>query len=588
LVFSFIKNLKIIMKNYFLLSIIIIGVITVFFFTNFKFQQDDNSGNNFSVPIDSLHPHDAQTDYNPNLVIPPYVYYPPLPDNPLLYQNIDICGNTAPQNEPSVKISQKNPNRVVAAWRDFRIGFNPAYRRVGYSYSSNGGQTWAPSALLDSTLLTGLLRNSDAAVTVDTAGNFYITTIALNNVNSNTTLAIYKSTDGGVTFPTAQILAQGYSEDKEMITTDLVPGSPYKNNLYISWSRLNLSPDIRLIRSSDGGQTWSPTVNVSTTSTNGQGSDPAVGINGEVYVTWTSYSYNTEYFNKSTDGGLTFGTPVTVATGAAGNIPWSQGGTTQFPSIACDVSGGPRNGYIYIVWCDGRNSDEDCFLSRSTDHGVTWSAPTRINNDPVSNGKVQAWPWIAVNDSGRIAVTFYDTRNTPDNNTIEAWLARSSDGGVTFMNEVISTQQSPTNKPNTDVRFGDYISCDFWHNKIVPVWTDERAGGYDQSIYTAVIDLAVGTEPIVSKIPSGFELKQNYPNPFNPSTTISFNLPQAGNIELSIFDINGKLVSKVYNGMMNAGAHSITWDGSNFSSGVYFYKLSEDNFTETKKMLMIK
>ncbi len=576
------------MKNYFFLLIIITGVISVFFFTNFIFKPEVNNGNNFNVQIDSLHPHDAQTDYNPNLVIPPYVYYPPLPDNPLLYPNVDICVNTAPQNEPSVKISHKNPNRVVAAWRDFRINYNPAYRRVGYSYSADGGATWAPSLLLDSLLLPGLLRNSDAAVTVDTAGNFYITTIALNNVNSNTTLAVYKSTDGGATFPNAQILAQGYSEDKEMVTTDLVNGSPYKNNIYISWSRLNLSPDIRLIRSTNGGLNWSATVNVSTTSTNGQGSDPAVGINGELYVTWTSYSYTTQYFNKSTDGGVTFGTPVTVAAGTGGNIPWSQGGTTQFPSIATDVSGGPRNGYIYIVWCDGRNGDADCFLSRSTNLGVTWSSAVRINNDPVSNGKVQAWPWIAVNDSGRIAVTFYDTRNTPDNNTIEAWLARSTNGGQTFMNEVISTQQSPTNKPNSDVRFGDYIGCDFWRGKIVPVWTDERAGGYDQSIYTGVIDLATGTGPVAGKLPDNFQLKQNYPNPFNPSTTIAFNTPKPENISLIVYDINGQYAASIYDGMINAGVHYITWDGSKYASGVYFYKLTTGSFSETKKMLMIK
>ncbi len=532
--------------------------------------------------------HDVLNDVNPNLIVPPYVYYPPAPDNPLVYANIDISGNTSPQNEPSVKISHKNPNRVVAAWRDFRISFNPAFRRVGYSYSSDGGATWAPSALLDSTLLGGgLLRNSDASVTVDTAGNFYITTIALDNGNGNTTLAIFKSTDGGVTFPIAHILAQGQSEDKEMVTTDLTPGSPHLNTIYICWSRLSNQADIKLIRSTDGGTTWSTPANVGTNGTSGQGSDVAVGLNGEVYVTWTDY--NNQYFSKSTDGGLTFSAPIAAATGPAANIPWGQSGNVTFPSIAADISSATRTGYIYITWCDGRNDGGDIFLTRSTDHGATWSTALRINNDPIGNGKIQAWPWIAVNQSGKIAIAYYDTRNTANNNIIEAWVARSNDHGLTFTNEVLSTQQSPTNVPNSDVRFGDYIGNDFWTNKIIPVWNDERAGGFDMEIYTAVVDITLGLPPVVSTIPSSYELMQNYPNPFNPSTTIIFSIPKTANIELKIYDINGKETEMLTSGSYTAGEHRITWDAGKYASGAYFYKLTaSDGFSETKKMLLIK
>jgi hypothetical protein len=583
------------MKKSLIIPILVLEMMFFLVLTNFKFQSDEQqsekTGAGFMKDSTWLHhSHDVFNDYRPNLVTPPYVYYPPAPDNLLVFTNVDITNNTAPQNEPSVRISRKDPNRVVAAWRDFRIGTNPAVRRVGYSYSTNGGTTWATTALIDSMLLGGgLLRNSDASVTSDTAGNFYITTIGLNNSNGNDVLAIFKSTDGGVTFPSGQVLASGASEDKEMVTCDNVPGSPFKNNIYISWSRLALSPDIRLIRSTNGGQTWSTPANVSSSATDGQGSDPAVGVNGEVYVVWNGgFGVDVQEFNKSTDGGLTFGTSVAVASGPSPNVPFSQSGFTAFPSIACDVSGGPRNGYIYVSWCDNRNADADVFISRSTDHGSTWSSALRVNNDQLGNGKCQAWPWIAVNNQGLISIVFYDTRNTPSNNIIEAWLARSSDGGLTFTNEVLSSQQSPTNEPNSDVRFGDYIGNDFWTNKIVPVWTDERAGGFDMEIYTASIDITTGINPVVNTIPSQYELRQNYPNPFNPSTKISFSLLKKSNIELSIFDINGQLVSKVYEGEMNAGEHSITWDGSKVSSGIYFYRLITNGFTETKKMMLIK
>lgn len=510
------------MKKNLLLPLLVLATLVFLITTNFRFEgSDDQTKRTGTIfPLDSnrwSRPHDVYNDYRPNLVIPPYIYYPPTNDNPLLFTNVNISNNApAPQNEPSVKISRKNPNRVVAAWRDFRINFNPAFRRVGYSYSTDAGATWSVSALLDSTLLGGgLLRNSDPSVATDTAGNFYITTIALDNSNGSNTLAIYKSTDGGVTFPIALPLALGSSEDKEMITCDNVTGSPFRNNLYISWSRLALSPDIRLIRSTNGGLNWSTPVNVSSSATDGQGSDPAVGVNGELYVTWIGgFTSDVQYFNKSTDGGLTFGTPVQVASGPVPVIPWSQSGGTTFPSIATDISGGPRNGYIYITWCDGTNGDCDVFLSRSTDHGATWSSRVRVNNDGIGNGKVQAWPWIAVNNDGSIAINFFDTRNTPNNNTIEAWIARSNDGGLTFTNDVMSSQQSPTATPNSDVRYGDYIGVDYWNGKIVPVWTDERAGGFDMDIYTAVIttvqaahDIAVG--PFLS-LPGSFVVNQSY------------------------------------------------------------------------------
>jgi len=505
------------MKKILLTLFFVFGVLVFLTSANFKLT-NNNPGQWTIVPADTFKPlksHDVFNDYRPNLVVPPFRHFS---DNPLVFTNVNVSNNSpAPQNEPSVKISHKNPLMVVSAWRDFRINYNPAYRRVGYSRSTDGGHTWAASLLLDSTLLGGgLLRNSDASVTVDTAGNFYITTIALDNSNNNTTLAIYKSTNGGQTFPTGTILAQGSSEDKEMVTTDLTPGSPFRNNIYISWSRLALATDIRLIRSSNAGATWSAPVVVSSNGTSpGQGSDPAVGANGEVYVVWVNANtWGSQYFAKSTDGGLTFNTPIVLATGTAANIPWSQSGPTTFPSVACDITGGARNGYIYVTWCDGRNGDADIFLTRSTDRGTTWSSPFRVNNDALGNGKVQAWPWIAVDDSGRVAITFFDTRNTPNNNTIEAWIARSTDGGLTFTNDVLSSQQSPTNQPNSDVRYGDYINIDSWSGHTVPVWTDERAGGFDMEIYSAVVtnvipthDIAVG--PFLS-LPGQFFINTPY------------------------------------------------------------------------------
>ena len=95
--------------------------------------------------------------------------------------------------------------------------------------------------------------------------------------------------------------------------------------------------------------------------------------------------------------------------------------------------------------------------------------------------------------------------------------------------------------------------------------------------------------------PSKFELAQNYPNPFNPTTTISFILPEAGNVKLTVYNIIGEQVAELINGYKEAGVYSINFNASDLSvggqrlnSGVFFYELSTDNFTDIKKMILMK
>jgi len=88
--------------------------------------------------------------------------------------------------------------------------------------------------------------------------------------------------------------------------------------------------------------------------------------------------------------------------------------------------------------------------------------------------------------------------------------------------------------------------------------------------------------------PSEFHIEQNYPNPFNPVTKIDFSIPVNGNVKIEIFDAAGKLIEILTDKEFNAGFHSIEWVGSNFSSGIYFYRISSKQFTETKKMMLLK
>ncbi len=613
-------------------------------------------------------PHELNTEYWLNRF--PHSFSPInfeyTPTGMANFDNYNISNEPAPQNEPSVKISRKNPDRVVAAWRDFRTGVNPPLRRVGYSYSSDGGETWSVSQLTPQIILNAPL-SSDPVVVVDTSGNFYIYTVSLNQINGNGELWLFKSTNEGETFDQVYEMATGpWFEDKEWGTTDFSPTSPFVNTQYCSWTRFSSNTQILLIKSTDDGVTWSDPVTVSDGVSGVQGSFPATSSDGELYIVWRSSSSGGQIrFDKSTDGGVTFGTDKIVT-----NAP-----DAWFPHMAVDLSGGPFHNNIYVVWNDLRNGDDDVFLSISSDGGGNWSSPIRVNNDPVSNGKVQYWPSIAISELGEIVILFYDSRNTANNNIIEAYIARSTDGGATFTNELVSTQPSPTNIPNSDVRFGDYINIDFVAGNIVPVWTDERAGGFDMDIYTASINPIVPVELIsfTHKIVKGkvilewvtatelnnlgfeiqrsvdnnvfvtigfvkgngnsttnqnysfteegigskiyyrlkqvdfngtytysdvievdgvtvstLKLEQNFPNPFNPITTIKYQLGNDGFVSLKVYNSVGEEVAQLVNEYQNGGSHQIAFNAKDLPSGIYVYKVSSENYIESKKMILLK
>ncbi len=89
-------------------------------------------------------------------------------------------------------------------------------------------------------------------------------------------------------------------------------------------------------------------------------------------------------------------------------------------------------------------------------------------------------------------------------------------------------------------------------------------------------------------MPSRFALHSNYPNPFNPVTKIVFDLPKSGEVTLQVFDIHGKLVAEPVRGKYAAGSYTVEFDGSTFSSGVYFCEFIAGNFRQVRKMMLVK
>jgi hypothetical protein len=104
--------------------------------------------------------------------------------------------------------------------------------------------------------------------------------------------------------------------------------------------------------------------------------------------------------------------------------------------------------------------------------------------------------------------------------------------------------------------------------------------------FTATVNpVSVEEEKIFVK---DYFIEQNYPNPFNPSTKINYGLKKAGNVEISVYNILGNKVATLVNGFKSAGNHSISFNASNLSSGVYFYKIISNGFIETRKMILEK
>jgi hypothetical protein len=114
------------------------------------------------------------------------------------------------------------------------------------------------------------------------------------------------------------------------------------------------------------------------------------------------------------------------------------------------------------------------------------------------------------------------------------------------------------------------------------------AGTSTNGVYRRPLSELVGIHPISTETPSKYSLSQNYPNPFNPITNVKFSMLNARDVKLVVYDVMGREVQTLVNEKLSAGTYEVKFDGSMLNSGIYFYKMMTDGFTETKKMLMIK
>ncbi|NOS85357.1 MAG: T9SS type A sorting domain-containing protein [Ignavibacteria bacterium] len=385
---------------------------------------------------------------------------------------------------------------------------------------------------------------------------------------------MYKSTNNGQTFflhSTAVPGTGGAGEDKEWIFCDPITTNATFNNIFISWTSFGPQPGIKFRKSTNGGLNWSSTVNIGD-NTSGQGSNICSGTASQIYVVWDAGGIR---FDKSTNGGTSFGTDFQLS-----NVSSTNG----FPYICCDYSNSAARGNVYVVWDDMRGGNSDVWFQRSTNGGTNWLAsPVRVNDVTTNN---QYWPVIQCDNNGILYAIYYDTRAGAS--AINAYVAYSTDAGNTWVNQIMSDSNFTQQQPNSDVRFGDYIQIDAHDGKVIPVWTDQRKGYPNQEIYTANLSGILAVNPISTEVPVSFALYQNYPNPFNPATKIRFDLPKGSFTKIVVFDAIGREIRTIFSQVLTAGAYETEFNASNLTSGVYFYKITSGEFSETKKMLVVK
>jgi hypothetical protein len=122
------------------------------------------------------------------------------------------------------------------------------------------------------------------------------------------------------------------------------------------------------------------------------------------------------------------------------------------------------------------------------------------------------------------------------------------------------------------------------------VYVTGRSGnslGY-ADIVTIKYNQLIGIQPISNEIPNQFSLSQNYPNPFNPITKIKFTLPKSSFVTVVVYDAPGREIETIVNEQLNPGTYETDWNALNYPSGIYYYKLNAENYTDTKKMVLIK
>jgi hypothetical protein len=363
----------------------------------------------------------------------------------------NIVGDAA--NECSISVDPTDGSKMAIGWRQFS-SVSSNFRQGGYGYTTNGGINWTFPGVLENNVF-----RSDPVTHSNEAGVFFYLSL-LQDFCEN----MYSSTNGGQAWTPLQPEGQADGGDKQWFTIDKTNG-PGHGFQYQSSDGINCDNTgvVEFQRSTDGGGTWQPPIAIPNEPTDGT---LDVDTNGNLFIGGEGFSpfycvrssnaqlgNQTPTFDQSTQvdmgGELVFGGAINPA------------GLSGQAFLAIDHSGGATNNNIYMlasVEPSGRSTTDVMFV-RSTDGGLTFSAPQRVNDDPVNPSK---WHWFgtfSVAPNGRLDAVWYDTRNAANNTDSQLFYSYSTDAGVTWSSNIaVSNSFNPFEGYPNQNKIGDYIT----------------------------------------------------------------------------------------------------------------------------------
>jgi hypothetical protein len=246
----------------------------------------------------------------------------------------------------------------------------------------------------------------------------------------------------------------------------------------------------------------------------------------------------------------------------------------------------------YIFAANGRS------IYRSTNDGYNWVLSNNgirgyMNTIAVSGSDIiAAGTGGFYGDSSIYLSTNYGNNWVPIGQVLPEWLLNIFSIKVYNSNVIIASDSGiflTTNRGTNWIHKDQGFYKEYCNIRCLE--TDNNyiyAGVRYASVWRRQLSEIIGVQNISTQVPDKFFLYQNYPNPFNPNTTIKFQITRSGPVVLKVYDILGKEIETLLNEQKAGGIYSVSWDASKYSSGIYFYRITVPDYTETKIMLFIK
>ena len=370
--------------------------------------------------------------------------------------NVDANGNNIlgdAANESSITVDPTNHSRMAIGWRQFNSVMSD-FRQGGWGFTTDAGTTWTFPGVLEDNVF-----RSDPVLKSDEAGNFFYLSL-LQSFCDN----MYGSPNFGQTWTRLQPDGDAGGGDKQWFTIDKTDGMGHGFQ-YQAWSTAAECSPGQFSRSTDGGATWMSPINIPDSPVWGT---LDVDTNGNLFI--GGGDFGSQFFcvrsSNAQNGNVTPTFDQDVSVNLGGSVLFgatiNPGGLAGMIFLTVDRSGTGTNNNIYMlatVQQFSASNGSDVMFTRSTDGGLTFSAPQRITDDPVNQNK---WHWfgtLAVAPNGRIDSVWLDTRNAANNTDSQLFYSWSTDGGVTWAPDVaVSNSFNPFEGYPVQNKMGDYIT----------------------------------------------------------------------------------------------------------------------------------